>query len=213
MSSAALIVRQRGITEFLHPSENFRQAQLLSVMMVAKTRGGRGQASLIVGQSQTASQVVAGSRPIWNSSAQDSYDRILFKSPSDQKGGRWQMRLQGNFKIHQLMVEVDANPVRNVSLDYSGFHTKTGQGGQDTLRLKREAMNQLGFSANAHELVAVTVVAKSRRGGGQASLVVGQSETATQTISSRTAIKAIFIKTTSSRGSCLFPLSLESLLQ
>lgn len=164
-----------------HPGENFRKAKLMSVMMVAKSRRGRGSAQLVVGQSTTTSQAVSGGAQIWAGSDQDSFDRVLFKGPANQNGGRWQMTFTGRHKVHQLMVEVDMDSTRNVVLDYAGLHLKTNQGGQDTLFLKRKAQ-QMGYDLSGYELVSATLVAKSRRGRGNATLRVGQSLSFTEVI-------------------------------
>ena len=160
---------------------HFRGAELLSVMMVAKTAAGKGKAQLVVGPHASAKQVVGGSRPQWTQDTQANFDRVLFQSPTDKAKGKWQIHLQGNFKVHQIMVEVDMNPMLSFPMSYDGFHTKTGKGGQDTLFLKRKA-NQLGIDHSDMDLVAVTLVAKSKQGGGKATLNVGGAMSATQTI-------------------------------
>ena len=164
-----------------YPGERFRDAKLMSVMVVAKSRGGRGTMRLMVGPTLSAAQGLGGSRPLWASEDQSTFDRILFEGPTNQNRGRWQLHTTGRVKVHQIMVEVDKNSTQRVVLDYAGMHTQTNKGGVDRLALKRK-MRDMGMEPNDFELVAASLVAKSRRGRATAVLRVGGDFAAQQTI-------------------------------
>jgi hypothetical protein len=67
-----------------------------------------------------------------------------------------------------------AQAARRVVLQYNDtvFRTRTGA---DTLHLKQKLRNQHGINASRFNLLSAKLVAKSRRGGGEARLKVGQN--------------------------------------
>ena len=162
-----------------HSGVNLRDADLMSVMMVAKSRQGGGRAQLRVGQNATGQKTVGGSQSKFKSIASNSFDRVLFKNPTDKSNGAWQMRLSGNFKVRQLVVELGING-QAFELDYNAKHVRTGQGDDPVLHLKTKARRQHGIIPRDYELEKVTVIAKSRRGRGTAKLVVGDAESVAQ---------------------------------
>lgn len=161
---------------------NLRKAELLSVVMVAKTAAGKGTAQLSVGDTVTARQTVAGNRKKFQASTEKSYDRVLFKGPAQKTRGPWQLQLRGNFKVRQIVAEIDMNPSQKLVLDFGHMHVKTGQGDQDTLALKRAAKQQQGLQMNDFEIISATILAKSRRGNGKVQLKVGDQLSEPQTI-------------------------------
>ena len=164
-----------------YPNVRLRKAELMSVMMVAKTAAGKGNARLAVGGDISAAQKVDGSRPTFQGNDQKDFDRVLFKNKSEQSQGHWQLRLKGNFKVHQVVVELDTNPSEKITIPLNGVHMKSGQG-NDTLALRQMLQQHQGIATQEYELIAVTLVAKSKQGGGKAQLNVGQSSSPQQTI-------------------------------
>jgi hypothetical protein len=162
-----------------YPGLNLRKAQLLSVMVVAKSAAGKGRAQLIVGSDASAVQTVEGRRTLFQSSSEQSFDRVLFKAPKQQTQRQpWQMRLLGNFKVRQIVVEVDLNPRVRVALNYKDLHIRTGQGDDGTLKLRAKAQQQQGIDSRNYKLLGAVVFAKSKRGGAKVHLKVGQAATA-----------------------------------
>lgn len=150
---------------------DLRDAELLSVMMVAKTRKGSGKAHLVVGQNTTGKQVFGGTAANFKSTSDKTYDRHLFLNPKDNSKGRWQIKLKGNFMVRQMVVEIGTAD-EDLYLDYSHKHMRSGQG-NDTLKLRTKAKNQHGIQTQDYDLHGITLIAKTRKGSGKARLKVG----------------------------------------
>ena len=159
---------------------NLQNAELLSVMMVAKTRKGQGKAHLLVGQNTSGKQVFGGTVATFKSTGEKTFDRHLFLNPKDNSNGRWQMKLRGNFIVRQIVVEIGALET-DLRLDYSHSHMRSGQG-QDTLKLRAKAKNQHGIQTQDYELHGITLIAKTRKGQGKARLKVGGELSAAQVV-------------------------------
>jgi hypothetical protein len=89
-----------------YPRVNFDNWNLLRVRLVAKTRHGRGQASLKVGQWESFSTRVDG-RPIdWDWNHPRSWDRVVLENRARRRdqNGRWQVAMRGNFKVRRVVV-------------------------------------------------------------------------------------------------------------
>ncbi|MEO0335873.1 MAG: hypothetical protein AAF202_05745, partial [Pseudomonadota bacterium] len=154
---------------------------ILSVMMVAKTAAGKGKAKLVVGNKETKQKVIAGNQNRYKAKGERSFDRALFKAPAGAAQGAWQIHLNGNFKIRQVVVEVAKKRNKVVTLELNHSVMKAGQG-DDTLYLKTLSQQQHGLDTSKYNLVSVRVVAKSARGNGKAHLLVGQKASAKQGI-------------------------------
>ncbi|NQY99103.1 MAG: hypothetical protein HRT45_00365 [Bdellovibrionales bacterium] len=150
-----------------------REAKILSVMMVAKTAAGKGQATLVVGQDRTHPQIIAGNQNKWNRKGEKSFDRALFKAPGRSSEGRWQIHLKGNFKIRQIVVEIAKKKPKQVTLNLNHSVMRSRQG-DDTLYLRTLAQQQHGIDTEKYEIVSAKLVAKSAAGKGQGHLLVGQ---------------------------------------
>ena len=163
-----------------YPGIELQNVDLLSVMMVAKTRKGQGKARLLVGQNGTAKQVFGGNVATFKSTGEKTFDRHLFLNPKNNSNGRWQMKLQGNFIVRQIVVEIGVSET-DLRLDYSHSHMKSGQG-DDTLKLRAKAKNQHGINTQDYNLEGITLIAKTRKGQGKARLKVGGELSAAQRI-------------------------------
>lgn len=89
-----------------YPNVNLDNFKLERVRLVAKSRQGRGQAKLVVGQWQSSNERVDG-RPIdWDWNNRNSYDRIVFHNGARRgdNQGRWQLHMRGNFKVRRIVL-------------------------------------------------------------------------------------------------------------
>ncbi len=89
-----------------YPMMKLFKKQLLKVKLVAKTKLGRGTATLKVGQGFSNSQIVDGTPRLFFRNGPRTYDRVFFQNPNafDQSKGVWQIKLRGNFKIGKVVV-------------------------------------------------------------------------------------------------------------
>jgi hypothetical protein len=163
-----------------YPRMKLRKFSLKAVNLVAKTRRGHGTATLLVGQQASRSKTVAGSRHEFHSNRPYTYDRVRLRNPSNSSQGRWQIELQGAFKVKKVVVVLERkDSTQDLSLGFFGEKMR----GNNIIALKRELKQQMpGIMPRDYELVKVTLVAKSRRGMGQATLHVGQDSTLPETI-------------------------------
>ncbi|MEM7645471.1 MAG: hypothetical protein AAF203_01065 [Pseudomonadota bacterium] len=170
-------IRIKRLMRQQHSGVDVRSSDLLSVMMVAKTRRGRGSAQLVVGQGSSAAENFGGTPADFQSHGETTFDRHLFVNKGDS-AGKWQMKLKGNFIVSQIVVEIgDAG--QDLVLNYNHVHMK-GQG--NVLALKNKANQQHAMALGQYDLEAVTLVAKTRQGRGTAQLRVGGEFSALETV-------------------------------
>ena len=174
-----LALHQMANQQISAQGNNPQNYELVGVSIRAKSKRGRGTATLIVGQDQDTKTMgkVGGSAffQITAPWAYNSYHWDLSQDPG-QPAERWRMRFDGNIKVREIILHVQPRVVR-VRIPYNDQLFK----GSNTLTLKRE-LNAMGYDLRDAKLMRVVVVAKSRRGQGQAKLVVGQKFAETQTI-------------------------------
>ncbi len=90
-----------------YPNFRLRNADLIKVRLVAKSKRGRGRASLVVGQQQSMDYIVNGNPQEFWDSANYTFDRVVIDNPSWDSTGRWQIHLQGNFIVRRVVVVVE----------------------------------------------------------------------------------------------------------
>ncbi|MGE4132770.1 MAG: DUF3011 domain-containing protein [Bdellovibrionales bacterium] len=78
--------------------------ELRSAVLVAKTRQGRGTASLQVGTWRSRDERV--NMGDFNDNSPRSFDRVSFFNDARDSRGAWQMDLNGNFKVRRVAVEL-----------------------------------------------------------------------------------------------------------
>lgn len=82
--------------------------ELRRVVLIAKSRQGRGKAQLRVGHRMSDMYLVddgSGRRD-----RRDSFDRVVFRNPSFDSDGPWQIDMLGNFVVNKVVLEVDSRP-------------------------------------------------------------------------------------------------------
>ncbi len=91
--------RQQGIS--------VQGMELLYVKLTAKTKMGRGTATLKVGQALSNPQVVDGYPNEFHDSGLYTYDSVWIGNPKNDSQGPWQIALKGNFKIESVELIVE----------------------------------------------------------------------------------------------------------
>jgi len=147
--------------------------QMVGLQMKAKSKRGQGQATLIVGRDQDTKTIAKsnGGRDLFVVTAPWTYNTVnwdISNSPGDSQE-RWQLQLNGNIKVRGISVVVESRSQR-IRIPMGGeLFTQSS-----TLFLKRE-LQALGHNVRGKKLKKVVLVSKSKRGRGQAELMVGQS--------------------------------------
>jgi len=100
------VLKLKKMIKQQNPYIDLKTMKLLKVNLIAKSKGGRGQATLIVGQNASYPATVTGNPRMFHSQAPRSYSQILLQSPSAQSMGKWQIELQGNIKVEKVIVTV-----------------------------------------------------------------------------------------------------------
>ena len=86
-----------------YPGMNLRNKDLKKVVLFAKSKHGRGQAKLVVGQESSYSETIGGYPEEFH--GYGGYDRIVFENPSWDSHGRWQIKLRGNIKVEKVVIK------------------------------------------------------------------------------------------------------------
>lgn len=149
-----------------------RNMELIAVKLVAKSKRGRGQATLLVGQDASYPETIGGTPYDFHDDSRYTFDRIRMQNPAYDSQGKWQIELQGNIKVKKVVLIVKKKmSTQNIRLRTNGQHLR----GFNVLPLKRMIKQQNpGIDLQNAKLVRVTMKAKSKMGRGQATLVVGQ---------------------------------------
>jgi len=158
------------------PGINLRNKKLQAVVVMAKSRMGRGEATLTVGQQDSYPQTVPGSPNTFRDYAGYTYSRIKFRNTGGSRGV-WQVQLRGNIKVKNVIVKFKGS--NNTIKLYVGDQFR----GESVLPIKRMLREQNPQAlARLENLKKVTIVAKSRRGRGSAALKTGRDITREKTI-------------------------------
>lgn len=159
--------------------QNPSDFELVGVTIRAKSKRGRGQATLIVGQDQETKDVDDfGNKLLFDVTAPWAYHTLNWDL-SDSPGSdaeRWQMLFEGNIKVREIRLHVQP-VIERVRIPYNDQLFA----GNNTLFLKRE-LQQMGYDVRGAELSRVVLVAKSRAGRGQATLVAGRKFASTKVV-------------------------------
>lgn len=101
----SLIELKREIHQAYGPID-LRSATLNSVTLIAKSRAGRGQATLLVGPSQSYPANVPGRPYDFHSERPASYKRVMLNNTSYNSAGKWMVQLQGNIKVDKVILNI-----------------------------------------------------------------------------------------------------------
>lgn len=90
-----------------YPHVKISNMDLYKVVLVAKSKKGKGGAKLRVGDRTTAMYRVAGHPRALKNERRTSFDRVKFYNPSNNSRGSWQVDLKGNFIVRKVVLEVE----------------------------------------------------------------------------------------------------------
>lgn len=90
-----------------YPGLRFRESDLRKVVLIAKSKKGRGKAHLRVGQNRSRSVRVDGRPNQFHDNRRHSFDRIKLHNPSHNSSGPWQIKLNGNFVVRKVVLILD----------------------------------------------------------------------------------------------------------
>ena len=99
-------IKIKQLMKQFNPSVNLKQAEIVSVSMMAKSKHGGGQASLEVGQAWSYPSTIYGTPRAFNSSAPRSFSPIHLRNSTGTSQGSWQIELRGNIKVQHIMVNI-----------------------------------------------------------------------------------------------------------
>lgn len=102
----ATIFLKRSLKE-QYPWVKVSDLDLKKVVLVAKSKKGRGGAGLRVGKWETDMSTVGGSSRSFHDNGRNSFDRVKFWNPSRSSRGPWQLGLRGNFIVKKIVLVVD----------------------------------------------------------------------------------------------------------
>ena len=86
---------------------NIRDLHLRKVVLVGKTKGGRGHAQLRVGSHTTDMYRVQGHPRDFHYDDRSTFDKVRFYNPSYGSRGPWQLFLRGKFKVRKVVLIVE----------------------------------------------------------------------------------------------------------
>lgn len=158
------------------PGINLNELKLLEVNLVAKSKFGRGEATLAVGMSESYPQTVGGDPRDFNVGHPYTFRTMTLSNPSYDSDGKWQIHLRGNIRVQEvaLIVEREMATTRLEVVNISMYEQESN--GVKILPLKRLiSMQNPSLDLSDAELESVILTAKSRMGAGEASLIVGQN--------------------------------------
>ena len=87
-----------------HPWVNTRDLKLNNVILIAKSKIGRGHAQLRVGRQASRFFRVAGHPKSFKRDHRKSFDRVRLYNPSRTSRGPWQINLRGSFKVRKIVL-------------------------------------------------------------------------------------------------------------
>jgi hypothetical protein len=89
-----------------NPGLNMQALKIKKVTLIAKSKQGRAQATLMTGQSASYPATIPGSPRMFQTQAPRSFSRVVLHSASASSQGKVQVELQGNIKIQKIIVTV-----------------------------------------------------------------------------------------------------------
>lgn len=90
-----------------YPHAAISRMELRRVVVVVKSKKGKGGAQLRVGNRATPMYRVDGHPGSFKKNRGKSFDRINFRNPSNDSRGPWQVNLKGNCIVRKVVLEVE----------------------------------------------------------------------------------------------------------
>jgi hypothetical protein len=90
-----------------YPYANIANMDLRKVVLLAKSKKGKGTVSLRVGNRVSSMYQVDGNPRSFKNKRRESFDKVKFHNPSNNSRGPWQVSLDGNFIVRKVVLEVE----------------------------------------------------------------------------------------------------------
>ncbi len=176
------ILKLKQELKYQYPGISPRNLELNAVKLVAKSKGGKGKATLIVGQNASRTQTIGGHPADFHHPSAYTFSKLRLQNPSYDSKGKWQIELQGNIKIKRVVLIVKMSRTVNISIPMYGEQMRK----LSLIRLKKKIKQQNPrIDLQSAELESVVMYAKSKHGKGEATLLVGQDVSYPATIPGR----------------------------
>lgn len=104
-----------------HPGIDLSRYRLEKVVIMAKSRKGRGSAQLLVNERYGPRVRISGSPKAFHNSDRFNYEKKTLFSPSGPGRGPWQLKLKGNVKLRKVVLVVDKEKRRKKNDGYYGY--------------------------------------------------------------------------------------------
>ncbi len=114
--SSTLFLKKALLEQY--PGINISDYRLQRVVVVAKSKLGRGNVQLRVGPEVTDGYRVAGDPRGFFSDHPRSFDRVRINNPFGDSWGPWQLLLNGNFKVRKVVLIVEERHPRKHGRHY-----------------------------------------------------------------------------------------------
>ena len=103
-----------------YPWVDVQNLRLKSVILVAKSRVGRGHAQLRIGHQRGDYVRIGGHPRQFNKDHRKTFDRVRLDNPSRRSWGPWQVNLYGTFKVRRVVLFAE-DPYRKGRDFYSSY--------------------------------------------------------------------------------------------
>lgn len=90
-----------------YPWIDLKNSDLRKVVLVAKSKNGRGAVQFRLGDWLTGMHPIKGSSHSFQKGRRTPFDRIAFHHPYGKSRGPWQLHLKGNLVIRKVIVEIE----------------------------------------------------------------------------------------------------------
>ena len=101
-----------------YPWVDLRRVDLRKVVLIAKSKKGRGHAQLRIGNRWSPRYRVDGNPYSFRFFERYTFDRIHFRFPSANDHGVWQIDLKGNFIVRKVVLVVDDRSWRHNNIKF-----------------------------------------------------------------------------------------------
>jgi len=96
-----------------YPGVDVTDFRLLKVVLLAKTKKGKGTAQLRVGPEVSDFHRVDGHPRVFNHNKRNTFDKVSIVSPYHNSRGPWQLNLRGKFKVRKVVLVVEERKRRH----------------------------------------------------------------------------------------------------
>lgn len=93
-----------------YPGLDFSTMRLKKVLLVAKSKHGRGMARLRVGHHMTDPHRLDGQPATFHNGHPRTFDKVRLPNPAYSSKGPWQINLKGRIKVRKVVLVVENHP-------------------------------------------------------------------------------------------------------